>query len=93
MVVTDAIEEPSPSSNFSQPPPHHFYVTVVDKTPLQNGVAARCPALPNMVCCTSRDQLDAVCSTISTSPSDANLVITWSRNPQSRLRSDPGKPK
>jgi len=24
---------------------------------------------------------------------DANLVITWSRNPQSRLRSDPGKPK
>ena len=21
---------------------------------------------------------------------DANLVITWSRNPQSRLRSDPG---
>jgi hypothetical protein len=23
---------------------------------------------------------------------DANLVITWSRNPQSRLRSDPGKP-
>jgi hypothetical protein len=27
------------------------------------------------------------------STSDANLVITWSRNPQSRLRSDPGKPK
>jgi hypothetical protein len=26
-------------------------------------------------------------------PNDANLVITWSRNPQSRLRSDPGKPK
>jgi hypothetical protein len=26
-------------------------------------------------------------------PTDANLVITWSRNPQSRLRSDPGKPK
>jgi hypothetical protein len=24
---------------------------------------------------------------------DANLVITWSRNPQSRLRSDPRKPK
>ena len=24
---------------------------------------------------------------------DVNLVITWSRNPQSRLRSDPGKPK
>jgi len=25
--------------------------------------------------------------------SDVNLVITWSRNPQSRLRSDPGKLK
>ena len=24
---------------------------------------------------------------------DVNLVITWSRNPQSRLRSDPGKSK
>ena len=24
---------------------------------------------------------------------DANLVITWSRNSQSRLRYDPGKPK
>ncbi|XP_052310330.1 uncharacterized protein LOC7462614 isoform X2 [Populus trichocarpa] len=31
MAVTDAIEEPSPSSNFSQPPPRHFYVTVVDR--------------------------------------------------------------
>jgi hypothetical protein len=26
-------------------------------------------------------------------PIDANLVITWSRNPQSRLRSDPRKSK
>ena len=26
-------------------------------------------------------------------PTDAILVITWSRNPQSRLRSDPRKPK
>jgi hypothetical protein len=26
-------------------------------------------------------------------PTDANLVIMWSRNPQLRLRSDPGKPK
>jgi hypothetical protein len=24
---------------------------------------------------------------------DANLMITWSHNSQSRLRSDPGKPK
>ena len=24
-------------------------------------------------------------------PTDVNLVITWSRNPQSRLRSDPEK--
>jgi hypothetical protein len=29
----------------------------------------------------------------SSPPLDGNLVITWSRNPQSRLRSDPGKPK
>jgi hypothetical protein len=29
----------------------------------------------------------------SVSEVDANLMITWSRNPQSRLRSDPGKPK
>jgi hypothetical protein len=26
-------------------------------------------------------------------PTDVNLVIMWSRNPQSRLRFDPGKPK
>ncbi|KAJ6378580.1 hypothetical protein OIU78_028757 [Salix suchowensis] len=37
MTITDSIEEPpllsspSPSSNFSQPPPRHFYVTVVDR--------------------------------------------------------------
>uniref|UniRef100_A0A3N7FCJ0 Uncharacterized protein n=1 Tax=Populus trichocarpa TaxID=3694 RepID=A0A3N7FCJ0_POPTR len=83
MAVTDAIEEPSPSSNFSQPPPRHFYVTVVDRLHFKMdtlvhllGVAARRPALPIVVCCTSRDQLDAVCSAVSNLPfiSLASLV-------------------
>uniref|UniRef100_A0A6N2M6L7 Uncharacterized protein n=1 Tax=Salix viminalis TaxID=40686 RepID=A0A6N2M6L7_SALVM len=90
MTITDSIEEPSllsspyPSSNFSQPPPRHFYVTVVDRPhfkmvslsspPLlfspssQFRVAARRPALPIVVCCSSRDQLDAVCSAVSNLP-------------------------
>lgn len=75
MAVTDAVEEPSPSSNFSQPPPRHFYVTVVDRLHFKMdtlvhllGVAARRPALPIVVCCTSRDQLDAVCSAVSNLP-------------------------
>jgi len=40
------------------------------------GVAARRPALPIVVCCTSRDQLDAVCSAVSNLPfiSLASLV-------------------
>ncbi|KAJ6678429.1 RNA HELICASE [Salix viminalis] len=81
MTITDSIEEPSllsspsPSSNFSQPPPRHFYVTVVDRPHFKMetlvhllGVAARRPALPIVVCCSSRDQLDAVCSAVSNLP-------------------------
>ncbi|KAJ6907513.1 hypothetical protein NC651_018047 [Populus alba x Populus x berolinensis] len=85
MVVTDAIEEPSPSSNFSQPPSRHFYVTVVDRPHFKMetlvrflGVVVRRPALPIVVCCTSRDQLNAVCSTISTiSTSPSFLFPLW----------------
>ncbi|KAG5241410.1 hypothetical protein OIU78_028757 [Salix suchowensis] len=81
MTITDSIEEPpllsspSPSSNFSQPPPRHFYVTVVDRPHFKTetlvhllGVAVRRPALPIVVCCSSRDQLDAVCSAVSNLP-------------------------
>ncbi|KAF9678486.1 hypothetical protein SADUNF_Sadunf07G0039900 [Salix dunnii] len=81
MAITDSSEEPillsspSPSSNFSQPPPRHFYVTVVDRPHFKMetlvhllGVAARRPALPIVICCTSRDQLDAVCSAVSNLP-------------------------
>ncbi|KAG2724450.1 hypothetical protein I3760_01G017300 [Carya illinoinensis] len=72
----DAVEAPSPpsqpSSHFSQQ--RHFYVAV-DRLQFKMetlvdllGVAGRRPCLPMAVCCSSRDELDAVCSAVSNLP-------------------------
>ncbi|KAL9245791.1 hypothetical protein vseg_019400 [Gypsophila vaccaria] len=54
--------------------PRHFYLAV-DRLPFKMetlvdllGVVGRRSGLPIVVCCSSRDQLDAVCSTVSTLP-------------------------
>ncbi|XP_041004681.1 eukaryotic initiation factor 4A [Juglans microcarpa x Juglans regia] len=72
----DAVEAPSPPF---QPPSHfsqqrHFYVAV-DRLQFKMetlvdllGVAGRRPFLPMAVCCSSRDELDAVCSAVSNLP-------------------------
>ncbi|KAJ8764414.1 hypothetical protein K2173_006154 [Erythroxylum novogranatense] len=77
MAITEATEAASPpslspSGHFSQP--RHFYVavdrihfkmeTLVDLL----GVAGRRPGLPMVVCCSSRDELDAVCAAVSNLP-------------------------
>ncbi|KAM7516544.1 hypothetical protein LguiA_006127 [Lonicera macranthoides] len=70
----DATEVPSPTStpstsNFSQ---RHFYLAV-DRLQFKMetlvdllGMAGRRPCLPMVVCCSTRDELDAVCSAVST---------------------------
>ncbi|KAK0578289.1 hypothetical protein LWI29_008080 [Acer saccharum] len=77
-MATDGIEAPSPPSQsqsisyFGQL--RHFYVavdglqfkmeTLVDLL----GVVRRRTCLPMVVCCSSRDELDAVCSAVSNLP-------------------------
>ncbi|XP_059457138.1 ATP-dependent RNA helicase eIF4A isoform X1 [Corylus avellana] len=72
-MAIDAIEAPSlPPSHFSQQ--RHFYLavdrlrfkmeTLVDLL----GVVGRRHSLPTVVCCSSRDELDAVCSAVSNLP-------------------------
>ncbi|KAB1214721.1 Eukaryotic initiation factor 4A [Morella rubra] len=75
-MAIDAVEAPSPPSH---PPSYfgqqrHFYVAV-DRLQFKMetlvdllGVAGRRPGLPMVVCCSSRDELDAVCSTVSNLP-------------------------
>ncbi|CAI9780772.1 unnamed protein product [Fraxinus pennsylvanica] len=70
----DAIESPlsnspSPSNSFS--PQCHFYLAV-DRLQFKMetlvdllGMAGRRPCLPMVVCCSTRDELDAVCSAVS----------------------------
>ncbi|KAL9158162.1 hypothetical protein ABFS82_08G049300 [Erythranthe guttata] len=60
---------PSPSSSFS--PQRHFYLAV-DRLQFKMetlvdllGMAGRRPCLPMVVCCSTRDELDAVCSYVS----------------------------
>ncbi|CAH2076306.1 unnamed protein product [Thlaspi arvense] len=72
----DSMEAPSPSF---QPPSRssqqlHFYLAV-DRPQFKMetvvellGVLGRRPLLPIVVCCSSRDELDAVCSSLSTLP-------------------------
>ncbi|KAL9461407.1 hypothetical protein AB3S75_004411 [Citrus x aurantiifolia] len=74
-MAIDGVESPCPPcqspSHFSQP--RHFYVAV-DRLQfkmetlvelLHLVVAGRRPGLPMIVCCSSRDELDAVCSAVS----------------------------
>ncbi|KAM7490854.1 hypothetical protein LguiA_033775 [Lonicera macranthoides] len=70
----DATEVPSPTStpspsNFNQ---RHFYLAV-DRLQFKMetlvdllGMAGRHPCLPMVVCCSTRDELNAVCSAVST---------------------------
>ncbi|XP_022859392.1 eukaryotic initiation factor 4A-I isoform X1 [Olea europaea var. sylvestris] len=60
---------PSPSNSFS--PQRHFYLAV-DRLQFKMetlvdllGMAGRRPCLPMVVCCSTRDELDAVCSAVS----------------------------
>ncbi|KAL5752951.1 hypothetical protein ACOSQ2_023458 [Xanthoceras sorbifolium] len=77
-MAIDGIEAPSPpsqsqsSSHFGQP--RHFYVAV-DRLQFKMetlvdllGVAGRRTCLPMVVCCSSRDELDAVCSAVTNLP-------------------------
>ncbi|KAL3626802.1 hypothetical protein CASFOL_022687 [Castilleja foliolosa] len=63
----DAIE--SPLSTSPSPPPSFRLATPFlprrGQTAIQNGTAGRRPCLPMVVCCSTRDELDAVCSNIS----------------------------
>uniref|UniRef100_A0A2P2K3G0 Uncharacterized protein MANES_16G048300 n=1 Tax=Rhizophora mucronata TaxID=61149 RepID=A0A2P2K3G0_RHIMU len=79
MGITDTIETTAPHS--SQPAsiyfnsqPRHFYVAV-DRLQFKMetlvgllGVAGRRHGLPMVVCCSSRDELDAVCAAVSNLP-------------------------
>ncbi|KAK9948896.1 hypothetical protein M0R45_004450 [Rubus argutus] len=75
-MAIDAIEAPSPPSlspsHFSQH--RHFYLAV-DRLQFKMetlmdllGVAGRRPCLPMVVCCSSRDELDAVSSAVANVP-------------------------
>ncbi|XP_030462714.1 uncharacterized protein LOC115682591 isoform X1 [Syzygium oleosum] len=69
-----SIPSPSPSSHSIPSQPCHFYVavdrlrfkmeTLVDLL----GVAGQRPGLPVAVCCSSRDELDAVCCAVANLP-------------------------
>ncbi|XP_022555738.1 eukaryotic initiation factor 4A-I-like [Brassica napus] len=76
MIVTVVMEAPSPA--FQSPSRSsqqlHFYLAV-DRPQFKMetvvellGVLGRRPWLPIVVCCSSRDELDAVCSSLSTLP-------------------------
>ncbi|OMO56696.1 hypothetical protein CCACVL1_26357 [Corchorus capsularis] len=78
-MAIDAIEASSPPSQFpsnfsSSNQLRHFYVAV-DRLQFKMetlidllGVAGRRTGLPIVVCCSSRDELDAVCSAVSNLP-------------------------
>lgn len=67
----EALPSPSPPSSSHFSPGRHFYVAV-DRLQFKMetlvdllGVAGRRSSLPIVVCCSSRDELDAVCSAVS----------------------------
>ncbi|KAH6760296.1 initiation factor 4A-like protein, partial [Perilla frutescens var. hirtella] len=73
---------PSPPSSFS--PQRHFYLAV-DRLQFKMetllgllGMAGRRPCLPMVVCCSSRDELDAVCSNLSTLSSYISISLLYS---------------
>ncbi|KAJ0981551.1 hypothetical protein J5N97_009806 [Dioscorea zingiberensis] len=73
--ASDSLPSPSPPSTFSSPPhfsPARHYYVAVDRLHFKMetlvellGVAGRRPSLPIVLCCNSRDELDAVCSAVS----------------------------
>ncbi|XXG86650.1 hypothetical protein AAC387_Pa11g1506 [Persea americana] len=72
-IPVDSMESPSasPSSSHHFSSPRHYYVAV-DRLQFKMetlvdllGVAGRRHSLPIALCCSSRDELDAVCSTVS----------------------------
>ncbi|KAK4742909.1 hypothetical protein SAY87_000910 [Trapa incisa] len=77
-MAIDTVEAPSStpavsSSHFSSQP-RHFYVAV-DRLQFKTetlldllGVAGQRPGLPVVVCCSSRDELDSVCSHVTSLP-------------------------
>ncbi|XP_010263568.1 PREDICTED: eukaryotic initiation factor 4A-I isoform X1 [Nelumbo nucifera] len=80
-MAIDAVESPSSSSSpsalhfrFCDSQPRHYYVAV-DRIQFKMetlvdllGVAGRRSSLPMVLCCSSRDELDAVCSAVSNLP-------------------------
>ncbi|XP_021853980.1 ATP-dependent RNA helicase FAL1 isoform X1 [Spinacia oleracea] len=76
-MAIDSIEtssSPSQSPSYTIGQPRHFYLAV-DRPPFKIetlidllGVVGRRSGLPMVVCCSSRDELDAVCSTVSSLP-------------------------
>lgn len=70
--LPEVLPSPSPpSSSIHFSPERHYYVAV-DRLPFKMetlvdllGVAGRRPSLPMVICCSSRDELDAVCSSVS----------------------------
>ncbi|KAF6144013.1 hypothetical protein GIB67_017621 [Kingdonia uniflora] len=71
-MAVDAVESPlssSPTPHFNQP--RHFYVAV-DRLQFKMetlvdllGVAGKHSSLPMVICCSTRDELDMVCSAVS----------------------------
>uniref|UniRef100_A0A7C9AL69 Uncharacterized protein n=1 Tax=Opuntia streptacantha TaxID=393608 RepID=A0A7C9AL69_OPUST len=71
---SNSISSPFPSPSHSCTQPRHFYLavdrlhfkmeTLVDLL----GVVGRRSGLPIVVCCSSRDELDAVCAAVSALP-------------------------
>ncbi|XP_051140903.1 ATP-dependent RNA helicase eIF4A isoform X1 [Andrographis paniculata] len=87
----DAAESPlstSPSTPSSFSPQRHFYLAV-DRLQFKMetlmdllGMAGQRPCLPMVVCCSSRDELDAVCSNVSNLSSYISISSLYSDLPE-----------
>ncbi|XP_073156700.1 ATP-dependent RNA helicase eIF4A [Henckelia pumila] len=83
----DSSESPlstSPSPPSSSSPQRHFYLAV-DRLQFKMetlvdllGMVGRRPWLPIVVCCSTRDELDAVCSNVSNLSSYVNIASLYS---------------
>ncbi|KAG9450871.1 hypothetical protein H6P81_010836 [Aristolochia fimbriata] len=74
-MAVDASDPSSPSPSSSQLSSTHHYYVAVDRMLFKTealvdllGVAGRRRSLPIVLCCSSRDELDGVCSTVSNLP-------------------------
>ncbi|KAG1330719.1 ATP-dependent RNA helicase eIF4A [Cocos nucifera] len=70
--LPEALPSPSPPSSSSHFSPGRHYYVAVDRLQFKMetlvdllGVAGRRPSLPMVICCSSRDELDAVCASVS----------------------------